>query len=69
MEHLSNDHKDCPNQHKNIHKQCNEMEHLIVNVTESEWKPRQKHDQNFKMEGKPLQNWKEERNKFKRAGL
>ena len=45
------------------------MEHLIVNVTESEWKPRQKHDQNFKMEGKPLSNWKEERNKFKRAGL
>ena len=27
MEHLSNDHKDHPNQHKNSHKLCNEMGH------------------------------------------
>ena len=32
----------------------NKMSHPIVNVMESQWKPRQQHDQNFTMEGKPL---------------
>ena len=54
MEHLSNDHKDCPNQHKNSDKLCNETGHPVVNLMESQWKPRQQHDQNFPMEGKPL---------------
>ena len=56
MEHLSNDHKDHPNQHENSHKLCDEIGHHIVNLMESQWKQRQQHDQNFSMEGKPLQN-------------
>ena len=54
MEHLSNDHKDHPNQHKNSHKLYDETGHPIVNLMESQWKLRQQHDQNFPMEGKPL---------------
>ena len=54
MEHLSNDHEDHPNQHKNIHKLCDEMEHPVVNLMESQWKLRQQHDQNFPMKGKPF---------------
>ena len=53
MEHLSNDHQGHPNQHKNSNKQCNEMEHPVVDMMESQWKLRQQHDQNFPMEGKP----------------
>ena len=72
MEHLSNDHKDHPNQHKNSHKLCDETGHPIVNFMESQWKLRQ-YDQNFQMEGKPLSNkysfQKEEIYKSKRAGL
>ena len=52
MEHLSNDHKNCPNQHKNSHKQC-DTSYPIVNIIESQWKLRQ-HDQNFQMEGKGI---------------
>ena len=54
MEHLSNDHEDCPNQHENSHKLCNETGHLIANLMKSQWKLRQQHDQSFSMEGKPL---------------
>ena len=54
MRHLSNDHKDSPNQHKNSHKPCNEMGHTAVNMMESQWKLRQQHDQNFPMKGKSL---------------
>ena len=54
MEHLSNDHKDCPHQHENSHKLCDEMGHPVMNLIESQWKLRQQHDQNFPMEGKPL---------------
>ena len=54
MEHLSNDHEDHPNQHKNSHKLCDEMGHPIVNLMEGQWKLRQQHDQNFTVEGKPL---------------
>ena len=54
MEHLSNHHKDHPNQDKNSHKLCDETGHPVVNMMESQWKPKQQHDQNFPMEGKPL---------------
>ena len=54
MEHLSNDHEDRHNQHKNSHKLRDEMGHLVVNLMESQWKLRQQHDQNFPMEGRPL---------------
>ena len=67
MEQFSNDHGDHPNQHKNSHKLCNEAGHLVFNLRESQWKLRQQHDQNFPMEGKPLQNkyqyQKKERNR------
>ena len=54
MAYLSNDHDDWANQYKNSHKLCNELGHPVVNLMESQWKLRQKHDQNFPMEGKPL---------------
>ena len=55
MEHLSNDHKDHPNQHENSHKLCSEMGHLVFNVMENQCKLRHQHDQNFPMEGKPFE--------------
>ena len=47
MKYLSNDHKTVP-MHKSNHnrKQCNKMEHSIVNMMENQWKLRQKHGQN-----------------------
>ena len=54
MEHLSNDHKDHPNQHENSHKLCDETGHPFDSLMESQWKLRQQHDQNFTVEGKPL---------------
>ena len=51
MEHLSNDHNNHPNQHKNSHILCDETGHPIVSLIKSQWK---QHDQNFPMEGKPL---------------
>ena len=63
MEHLSNDHLDHPNQHKNSHKLCNKTGHTVVNLMESEWKLTQQHDQNFPMEGKPLENKHQHRKK------
>ena len=54
MDHLSDDHKDHPNQHEISHKLCNETEYPVVNLMESQQKLRQQHDQNFPMEGKPL---------------
>ena len=56
MEHLSNDQKDGPTQYKNGYKLRDEMEHPVVNWMESQWKLRQQHDQNFPMDGKPLQS-------------
>ena len=50
MEHLSNDHKDHPNQHWNSHKLCDESEHPVMNFMESQWKLRQQHGLNFPME-------------------
>ena len=55
MEHLSNDYEDRPIQHKNRHKLYNETRHSVVNLMESQWKLTKQHDQNFPMEGKPLQ--------------
>ena len=52
MEHLSNDHEDHPNQHKNSRKLCDETGHPDVNMMEIQWKLRQEHDQNFPMERK-----------------
>ena len=74
MAHLSNDHKNRPNQYENSHKLCDKTGHSIVNLMESKWKLKQDHDQNFPMEGKPLQKKKvllasEERKKYKKAGL
>ena len=54
MEHLSNDLEDRPNQDENSHKLCDEVEHPVVNLMESNWKLRHQHDQNFPMGGKPL---------------
>ena len=54
MEHLSNDHRDHPNQHENSHKLCNETEHPVVNMMESQRKLRKQHDQNFTMDGQPI---------------
>ena len=54
MEHLSNDREDHPNQQNNSHKLCNETGHPIVRLTESQWKLKRKHDQQFPMEGKPV---------------
>ena len=31
-------HEDHPNQHENSHKQCDETEHPVVNLMESQWK-------------------------------
>ena len=53
MEHLSNDHKDHPNQHENSDKLCDEMGHPVDNLMESLWKLRQ-HDQNFPLGRKAI---------------
>ena len=54
MEHLSNDQEDHPKQHKNSHKFCDEIGHLLFNLMESQLKMIQKFDQNFSIEGRPL---------------
>ena len=36
MEHLSNDHEDLFNQHKNSHKLCDEAGHLALSLMESQ---------------------------------
>ena len=36
MGHLLNDHEDCPNKHKNIHKLWNETGHPLLSLTESQ---------------------------------
>ena len=70
MEHLSNDYKDHPNQHKSSHQLCNETGHLVVNLMKSQWKLRKKYDQNFPIEAIVEQILaSEERNKSKRARL
>ena len=56
MEYLSNGHEDHPSLHDKSHKLCDETGHPVLSLLESQWKLRQQHDQNFPMEGKPLQN-------------
>ena len=46
----SNDHKECPNQQKNIHKLFNKMAHPVVKSMETETQ----YDQKFPMEAKSL---------------
>ena len=55
MENLSNDHEEHPNQHENSHKLHDEIGHPVLSLPESQWKLR-RHDQNFTMEAKLLQN-------------
>ena len=54
MEELSNNHKDCSNQHENSYRLCNETGHPVFCLMKRKWKLRQSHDPNFPMEGKPL---------------
>ena len=56
MEYLLNDHEDYANHHESSHKLYDEMGHPDLTFIESWWKLSQQHDQNFPMEGKPLQN-------------
>ena len=51
MEHLSSDHKDHPNRLENSHKLCNEMEHPVMSLLESQRKLRQQLDQNLEGDG------------------
>ena len=55
-EHLSNYHKNHPNQHKKSHRLCDEIGYPVFSLLESQWKLRQQHDQSFPMEEKPLKN-------------
>ena len=41
MEHLSDDHEDHPNQHKNSHKPHDETGYPVLSLLESQWKLRQ----------------------------
>ena len=41
MERLSNDHEDCPSQHENSHKLCDEIRDPVAILMESQWKLRQ----------------------------
>ena len=54
MKHLSDDQKDCPNQHENINKLHDETEHPILNLMKSQWKLRQQQHQSFSIEVKSL---------------
>ena len=50
MEYLSNDYEDRINQHENSYKFCDKTGLPVLSLTESLWKPRQQHDQNFPMD-------------------
>ena len=71
MEHLSNDHEDHPNQHKTSNKLCDETEHPVLSLLESQWKLRQQRDQNFPCRKAIVEEIlaSEERKKSRRAGL
>ena len=43
MEHLSNDHKDYPNQQNNSHKLSDERRHPVLSLVESQWKLQDNH--------------------------
>ena len=55
MKNLSDDHRYCLSQHELTQKLCSKMGSPAFYLTESQWKLRQQHNQNFPMEGKPLQ--------------
>ena len=42
--------------YENGHKLFDEMGQPVVSLTKSQWKLRQQNDQNFPMEGKPLES-------------
>ena len=72
MEHLSNDHKDRPNQHNNSHKLCDEEGYLVLSLTKSQWKLKKKTLSEFPNGGKAIVEQilaSEEINKSKTAGL
>ena len=72
MEHLSNDHRDYPNQHENSDKLCDETGHPVVSFMESQWKLRRQDDQNFPDRGKAIVQQvlvSKEINRSKIAGL
>ena len=71
MKHLSNDHKDRPNQHENSHKLCDGTQHPFVNLMESQWQLRQHHAQDARwLESHCRTNISvRRRNKSKRARL
>ena len=54
MKRFSIDHKYLPNQHKNSYNLSNETNHPVLSLVESQWELRQRNDQNFMMEEKPL---------------
>ena len=56
MEHLSNDHKDRFNQHENSNKLSNKTGHPVMSLTKKTMKTEIGFDQNYPMEGNPLQN-------------
>ena len=52
MKNISNDLEDHSNQCENSHKVRDEMGHSLLSLTESRWKLRQQHHQNFLMKAK-----------------
>ena len=52
MEHLLNDHELCPDQHENNKTTLQWKKHSPLSLTEIQWKPSQKHDQNILIERK-----------------
>ena len=54
MEHLSNYYEDRLNQQENSHNLCDKTGHLLLSLTESQWKLRQQYDEYFPKEKKPL---------------
>ena len=70
LEHLSNDHEDCFNQHENSHNLYDENEHPVFSLKENQLKLRQQLE--FPKGGKTFLEQilaSEVRNKSKRAGL
>ena len=63
MEHLSNNHGDGLNQDKKSHNLCNEKGHPVLSLIKGQWKLRQSHDQNFRMDTKPYTNTSIRKNK------
>ena len=56
MKYLSNDHEDHSKQLQKSHIIYEIKQVPFLSLMERQWKLRQQHDQNFSMEGKPLQN-------------